>query len=813
MKPVFLLIFTIISYLTSGAQAIGTGIIAGNVIDADNAKPLQDVTITATQSGDTLHQLRYLSLRDGSFSFETLEFGYYEIRFSITGYQALRLDSIFVREERSDFNLNDIKLNRNNNALENVVIYAEKPLFENKDGKLIFNAGESALSDASTATELLKQTPLVNVDADGKIQLKGKDVKILIDDKPVDLDSRQLQELLESMPGSTIEKIEVLTTPPPQYANERGGVINIVTKKGKPGASARLNVKYGTRAERGINGNASMRKGKWNMSLNAGSTTNTYRGNSESTRERFYADSSNILITRSHYTNKYIRPVMRFTADFDLNKYNLFNASFSLNSNENYTNNFIEYFNYNYSGDVYRRSTRLQEGKVNSTAPNTQVSYTHKGKKKASILKFQQALYTNINNNDRDYYQQYLAPDGLFNGDDSTLLQLTHLRVRSLVSRANFEQPLNKRLYFFTGGSYTSSLTANRLNSLYLSPLSGNLETNDLLSNAFDFYQYISSVNGALRVTPSKPWIITAGLTWEFANTYFNIIGEPNHYKNAYDNLLPFMNFSRKWDKGYNITGSYKRTVQRPGINNLNPSIDYSDQYSVRTGNPYLQPYLADNFDLGAGYWTKKYNINFSGGYNVLQHIYSLIRTLQPDGKTYITYQNLSGRREYEANGWGGFSAGKKLKLNSSVSYTYNVYSAHDREINRYRNGSSWRSSLNLQYVKSDLLTGTGNFSFNRFASPQGRSKTTLSMNLGAQRKFWNKNMTVSVNVIDPFLQLRNHNSTYGSNYTLESYSSTQTRNVRVAVAYNFRKKAVKKPVPAKKIKQPASSLPASFGQ
>jgi outer membrane receptor for ferrienterochelin and colicin len=48
------------------------------------------------------------------------------------------------------------------------------------------------------------------------------------DDKPVELD-KQLQDLI-SMPGSMIEKIEVMTTAA-QYANERGGVINIVTKK------------------------------------------------------------------------------------------------------------------------------------------------------------------------------------------------------------------------------------------------------------------------------------------------------------------------------------------------------------------------------------------------------------------------------------------------------------------------------------------------------------------------------------------------------------------------------------------------------
>jgi outer membrane receptor for ferrienterochelin and colicin len=49
----------------------------------------------------------------------------------------------------------------------------------------------------------------------------------------VELNLQQLQDLLESMPGSSIEKIEVMTNPPPQYANEQGGVINIVTKKVK----------------------------------------------------------------------------------------------------------------------------------------------------------------------------------------------------------------------------------------------------------------------------------------------------------------------------------------------------------------------------------------------------------------------------------------------------------------------------------------------------------------------------------------------------------------------------------------------------
>jgi outer membrane receptor for ferrienterochelin and colicin len=71
----------------------------------------------------------------------------------------------------------------------------------------------------------------------------------------VELNLQQLQDLLESLPGSSIEKIEVMTNPPPQYANEQGGVINIVTKKGKVGKSGRINISAGTRGEGSINWN------------------------------------------------------------------------------------------------------------------------------------------------------------------------------------------------------------------------------------------------------------------------------------------------------------------------------------------------------------------------------------------------------------------------------------------------------------------------------------------------------------------------------------------------------------------------------
>ena len=290
------------------------------------------------------------------------------------------------------------------------------------------------------------------------------------------------------------------------------------------------------------------------------------------------------------------------------------------------------------------------------------------------------------------------------------------------------------------------------------------------------------------------------GVQQEYAHTWFDIVNNSNQYRNSYWSTLPFANFTLKWDSGYSLTASYKRSIQRPGINQLNPSIDYSDPYNTRFGNPYLQPYFSDNFDLGTGYWTKKYNVNFSVGYNALQAIYSSIRTLQPDGKTNTSWQNLSGRKEYEASVWGGLNFGKKWKINVSSRYAYNVYSLHDRQRNRYRNAPSFNSTLNGNYQWNTLLNMTGSFTYHRFATPQGSARNNLSMNIGVQQKFFQKNLTLSLNFVDPFREQQNKSFIQGPNYNLESFSYTYSRNVRLAAGYTFKKKVKKTAKSIKKV-------------
>jgi hypothetical protein len=772
------------------------GIITGVVMDADNIKPVAGASIVLSRISDAAISFTNITVKDGAFLFEHLPFGYYKLQVSFSGFSNLKLDSIYLRADRFDFDLNEIKLHKKTTDLEEVIVYQEKPLIESKDGKIVFNTGESALSATSTTTELLKQAPLVNVDNDGKVQLRGKDVKILIDDKPVELNSKQLQDLLESMPGSMIDKIEVMTTPPPQYASERGGVINIVTKKGRVGMSGRLNYTYGTRGEHALSGNFSYRKNKIAVNASAGVGFNKYEGSSYSMRQNIYSDSSNYFNTNGINSNNSLRPNARISIDYDKNRRNSFNGTIYYSSSDAKSNNETQYTNLNRYNSIYRLSNRYINTHGKSYSPNATVSWTIKGKKPGVVFKTIASFNSGFNNSAKDYYQQYLNPDYTFNGNDSTQQQITGSKNYTYTLRNNYDRPLKEnKLYLSAGNGLIASISHNILTTSYLKKPDNVLYKNDLLSNDISFKQNIFFYRGALRCTFKPDFNVTAGVQMEQTTTKFNIVNNNDDYANNYWSTLPFVTLIRKWENDITVTVSYKRTIQRPGITQLNPSVDYADPYNTRFGNPYVKPWFADNFDFIFGKWSKIFYFNISAGYNALQNIYSNIRTLQPDGKTTTTWQNLSGRKEYESNTWGGYTINKKAKVNLSIGYSYNVYSLHDRTVNRYRNGGSLFSTLNGNYLFNDLLNATASFTYNRFASPQGTVRSTTSMNMGVQQKLFKKKLIVSASVVDPFRQQQNKVFTYASNFNLESYSITKTKNFRVGLSYLLSKKVKNKPV------------------
>ncbi|HEX7904210.1 MAG TPA: outer membrane beta-barrel protein [Chitinophagaceae bacterium] len=795
LKYSALLIITVLLSLTAGAQEkTPSGVLTGNIMD-EKKKALEGATVQLISFADSLNKTTVITDKSGEFTFSSIAFGYYKLAISYIGLQPLAIDSINFRTERFDFNLTDIILKpRTTDNLEAIVIYAEKPLIESKDGNVTFNAGESALAAGNNASELLTNVPLVAKDPDGKITVRGKEPKILIDDKPVELNLQQLQDLLESMPGSSIDKIEVMTNPPPQYANEQGGVINIVTKKGRVGRNGRIAITSGTRGDVSFNGSFSYRKQGLAININGGGGYSNYEGNGYSIRNNIYTDSSNFFNTTNNYSNKGIRPNFRMNIDYDINKNNLLNIVVGYNQSDFENTNNTEYRTINRFTELWKMSRRQVTNEGSNYSPNLSLSYTWKGKP-GETLKIISNYNFSASNSDRDFFQQFFNPDLTPNGIDSMQEQLNDTKVNSQSLRADYNRMLdNKKTFLSLSSVYNRNNNHVTVEASYKKKPEGTMQKLELLSNDFWFHQTVTSYHVSVRQILGPNFSFTAGTAVEQTAIWFELLKEGRDVKNNYWTWLPFANINKTWKDNLNMTVAYRRSIRRPGIGELNPTIDFSDPYNTRFGNEKLEASTAHNFDLVIGRTKPKYYLNLGFGHNIVQDIFSQLRTLLPDGKTQITWENISDRKEYEISTWDGITLSKKLRLNASASYTYNKYSAFDRTVRKFRNGGSFTSNLNSSFIPTDRWTLTVGYNLNRFANPQGYARWNTSINIGVMRKFFNKKMTVTINAVDPFSNQQRRTFTYGTNFNLESYSNTITRNFRISVGYNFIKKQKKKP-------------------
>lgn len=760
------------------------GIIAGNVVSPDQ-KALPEVTAELVLLPENKSHFTRTD-KEGLFAFAGLANGYYQLRLSYAGMQPLIIDSIHIRDDRKDFNLPDLAL-KPGTDLQEVIVFSEKPLIESKDGNITFNASESAFAAGSTASELLATVPLVSKDADGKINVRGKEPKILIDDKPVELNMQQLQDLLESMPGSTIEKIEIMTNPPPQYANEQGGVINIITRKGKVGKTGRISLAAGTRGEMNVNGNFSYRKKGLVFNLNAGAVYNRIGGMGYSIRENIYTDSSNLFTTSSHYRNRSVRPQVRASLDYDITASQSLSAMLQLNAGDIHNRNKAVYRNINRFAEIYRLNERSTSSTGNNGNALLNLSYLLRLKRPGEQLRIIASANRSVSKNDRLFYQQYFHPDYTPTGRDSTQQQNNTSHNDGYTVRINYNRPLfNGKTTLSAGGHYIRHNSLVQTDAAYFDKTGDSWIGNEQLSNHFHFHQTTTNLRLSLKQRLGERFTASAGIAQEQTYVWFELFDEQRNARNNYGNWLPFFTINKSWEDNLTLNLSYRRTIRRPGINEMNPTVDFSDPYNIRFGNERLQPAISDNFDIVAGRTSQHYYFNIGVGYNRVKDIFSRVRTLLEDGKTQLTWENISGRSEYELSGWAGYTFSRKLRANMSLTYLYSRYSAFDKETNRFRNGGTFTSNLTTVFSPTDKWNFTARFGFNRFASPQGFSRWNYNMQTGMQYKMMNKRLVATLDITDPFTQQRNRSFTHGTHFNLESFNTTNTRNFRLTLAYNI---------------------------
>ncbi|MEM6807491.1 MAG: carboxypeptidase regulatory-like domain-containing protein [Bacteroidota bacterium] len=246
-----------------------TGKITGTIQDSTSKDALEFATISLKRAGRDKSINGDLTDSNGKFKLSGINLGKYEVHLTFLGYRTKVVKDIKLTPEKPDVDLGKIELVSEGLQMEAVDITAEKALIENKIDKIVYNAELDVTTTGGDATEVLRKVPLLNVDINGNVSLRGsRNLQILINGKPSGMFSNNVADALKMIPADEIKSVEVITTPGAKYdAEGTGGIINIITKKKKvEGASGNVSASIGNRQNRGTM-NLNLNKGRFGFNM------------------------------------------------------------------------------------------------------------------------------------------------------------------------------------------------------------------------------------------------------------------------------------------------------------------------------------------------------------------------------------------------------------------------------------------------------------------------------------------------------------------------------------------------------------------
>ena len=202
--------------------------IKGTVVDSTTGFPIEYASISVLDQEENVIT-GGVSDPDGYFHIREINPGKYNIKIEYMGFKAYQIEDIelSMRNERSR-DLGQILLTSVFIQLEAVNVIEDKPIFEFEADKMVYNSSDDIVAGSGTAEDVLNKVPMVTVDSDGEISLRGNpNVKILINGRP----NRSGGDV-DNIPASIIEKVEIITSPSAKYDPEgMAGIINIVLEK------------------------------------------------------------------------------------------------------------------------------------------------------------------------------------------------------------------------------------------------------------------------------------------------------------------------------------------------------------------------------------------------------------------------------------------------------------------------------------------------------------------------------------------------------------------------------------------------------
>lgn len=756
--------------------------ISGKVMTLDNI-PLEYAEVSLF-SKDSQPLISRLTNERGEFNMEYQKGSYkLEIRQfkQIVHSRQIELDSAFEAGV--------ITVDAANN-LGAVEITNKRKIVERKIDRLVFNIENTISSVGGDALDALKITPGVLVRNESVSIIGKQSIRVMIDDKMLELGEEGLANFLRSIPADQIKSIEVITSPPAQYDAAGGsGLINIKLKKAQMDSwSLSLGSSYLRRIEDGEGAvTSNFMYNKNNLSL---TTSLNYRKGGETySYEDYMTFPDQLWNTKQSFNRNYKRLNGIFGLQYIACPKWSFGFQYITNLNKTMAQRFTRSLVYEGNNDlpfneILADNRAAQKPDFHSVNLFNEIKLDSAGSKVMLNLD-----YFNYANNDTRPYEGTSAlnnPQGIqyFRGINNNIQ-----RTDNFSGKLDVELPSKLANWSF-GGKLSVLNTGNDISAFNSGLVDQPITNMPQADYKFDYSEYLQAiyVSGNKRIMEKLEAQI--GLRMESTQTKSLDGNLQQSFNNNYTKLFPSLNLSFSATENSTYRLSYGKRIARPNFSELNPNVTFITPFLTVEGNPVLQPYFIDNFEFIYSYKKLDSKLYYSAESNVFNQIGL------PDLNTNnirLIYQNIYNIKRY------GFSETFVFdKLDWWTSNTlFDMHYITSETINLAAKGIDGFNSyfltnndFNLNRSKTVLF----NFNFGySFGGTYGidKVKPSSSTSVAVQYLLLNKDLRITLKANDIFKTDRyQFNSTLNgvhrnSNYYFDS------RIVQLSLNYKFGNKKV----------------------
>ncbi|MDO7850000.1 TonB-dependent receptor domain-containing protein [Hymenobacter convexus] len=769
----------------------GTGRLSGTVLDGTTKKPVEFATVALLPAtGDTPID-GTVADEKGRFSLRGLVPGTYRLQLSFLGYAALTRD---VTVTGGNTDLGPLSLAASAQQLGDVTVTGEKETVEVKPDRIVYNADRDLTNKGGVAADVLRKVPLLNVDLDGNVQLRGSsNIKVLINNKPSSILAGNLADALKQLPADQIASVEVITTPGAKYDGEgTAGIVNIILKKNNlQGVNGSVNAAAGNRSSN-AGGSLNVRRGKVGVNTNLSSYLYYSPSASNSERTNFGSSPDNVISRLNQNgsgDNIGGGAYGRMSLDYDPAKNHSltvgFSGSLNRNHNENQQTNDLRVFSGPTASQLF---TRAAENNYNSSSYDVNGTYTRtfegQPRREWSLLA-QHSRNRNLQPYALNQYQNQYTATGLPNYRESSDNLSRNLET---TLQTDYTHPIGDKRSVEVGGK---AILRQVLSDYQIQTATGTdapFVVDKQRSNVFDYDQNVAAAYATYGFPLGKKLNSRVGTRLERTD----IVGrfqqnDITRFTSGYTSLLPnaSINYTRK--PGSSIRLAYSRRIQRPNIYYLNPYENRVDKFNVSRGNPELDPEFTDSYELNYSTFVKGSVLNFSLFTRQTNNAIETVRTQRLD-TTVSTFANVARNRTYGASVFGSFKPTTKWEISGSTSFNYVVL--RSGFLNTTNEGLMYNFNLNSTYKFTKTLSAQfyGGISSSR-VQLQGRSSAWNYYSMGIKKTILKEKGDLTLNA-DNFITARRDLNSYVSTpaFNLEQHNYIALRGIRLAFGYRFGK-------------------------